>query len=262
LNISVGMMRRCNIWCIYVLIIVLVLIPKKNCDYCKGLTDRPCNFETLDFDGNSYVSFEELIQFISQNPDLAKETIVKYVLIFERTFYQNDFNDDGQLSKFEWERGSEVISVLSRIISAIFQFGSSAFDEYVNLYLEMRNCDFHCLGTNCDRRICEQKCTTFEFEYKEVAGVIAMDIMFLKMQEDVKKEFSNGIGRYGILIKGKLIGPEAKHDLEKLQFIDLNNDGRLDDKEILNVLQIVQEKVANAVKEKCDIWIEEGRARL
>ena len=112
-------MRRCVIWCIYNLIIVFVFIPKKSCgDQCKRVINKTCDFETLDYDGNSYVSFEELIHFISQNQDLHTNTTnTKNILLFGRIFYQNDFNDDGRLSRFEWKRGNEVISVLSRIIS-------------------------------------------------------------------------------------------------------------------------------------------------
>ena len=82
---------------------------------CNVTTDASYDFETIDYDGNNLISFEELIRFISHDPDLDKETTVEKILQYGKTFYQNDFNDDGKLSRFEWRRGREVISVLGRL---------------------------------------------------------------------------------------------------------------------------------------------------
>ena len=71
-------------------------------------------------------------------------------------------------------------------LAAIIQFGPSGFDEYINSYLEIRkNCDVIChLNDKCDRNICEQNCTVFEFDDEEVIGSKEMDDIFLKMNED------------------------------------------------------------------------------
>ena len=93
---------------------IILLILKTDCKHCNG---GVCDFDNIDSDGSNYISFDELIRFISRNPDLDKEAIVETIITHGKTFYQNDFNDDGQLSKFEWNRGGEVISVLGRLLT-------------------------------------------------------------------------------------------------------------------------------------------------
>ena len=108
-------MRNLTSCHINITLIVVLLILKTSSWYCNSTTDGSCDFETIDSDGNNHISFEELIRFISRNPDLDKETLVEAIVQHGKTFYQNDFNDDGQLSRFEWKRGQEVISVLGRL---------------------------------------------------------------------------------------------------------------------------------------------------
>ena len=102
--------------------ILIVFVPNEYyTEYCNGVvptnSSEPCDFETVDADGNNLVSFEEMIRFISKNKSLERKSFVKYIILYGKTFNQNDFNEDGQLSKFEWVRGGEVVSVLGRLIS-------------------------------------------------------------------------------------------------------------------------------------------------
>ena len=99
------------------------------------------------------------------------------------------------------------------------------------------------LNYNCDIKTCEQNCITFEFEYEEVRGIVAMSKMFQKIQEDVKTEFGNGVGRYGVIIKGKIIGSDVKYNPDKLRSIDLNIDGRLDDKGIMSEILLASDEM-------------------
>ena len=102
--------------------IFVVIVPNEYyTEYCNGVvptnSSEPCDFETVDADGNNLVSLEEMIRFISKNKSLERKSFVKYIIVYGKTFKQNDFNEDGQLSKFEWVRGGEVVSVLGRLIS-------------------------------------------------------------------------------------------------------------------------------------------------
>lgn len=123
LNVSLQMPRSSNMmvnimaWFVKIAWIVFMLISINNCEHCNGLTDGTCDFDTVDMNSNNLVSFEELIHFISKNRNLDKESLIKYILVYGKSFYQNDFNGDGQLSRFEWARGGEVIAVISRLIS-------------------------------------------------------------------------------------------------------------------------------------------------
>lgn len=265
-------MRNFTICQIHITFIVVLIIQNASFWNCNSGMDSEwnewnefwngsCDFDTVDSDGNNHISFEELIRFISRNSDLDKETLVEAMLQHGKIFYQNDFNDDGQLSRFEWERGREVISVLGRLTLAIIKLGSSAFDEYVSSYLDIRtSCDLICSSNDkCDRNICEQNCTVFEFDYEEVIGSRAIEDIFLRMNDDVKEEIG---GSNGILIKEKLVNSHERYDPKVFKIIDLNHDGRLDDKEALDVLHDIRTKLFAAIKQKCDIWFDEYRESL
>jgi hypothetical protein len=116
--------------------------------------------------------------------------------------------------------------------TAILQFGSSGFDEYVNSYLEIRNCNFNCSSYNCNTPICTKDCATFEFQEKRIIGMEAIEEMFSKMEKDANKEITDN---NGILIKEKLISSMEKYDPKLLQFIDLNNNGLLDYKGMFKI---------------------------
>ena len=104
-------------WCVNIAWIMFILIPINNCEHCNGLTTGKCDFDTVDMNSNNLVSFEELIHFISKNRNLDKGSLIKYILVYGKSFYQNDFNRDGELSRFEWARGGELIAVIGRLIS-------------------------------------------------------------------------------------------------------------------------------------------------
>ncbi len=108
-NISAGFVK--------IALIVFMGISINNCEHCNGLTDETCDFDTVDMNSNNLISFEELIHFISKNRTLDKESLIKYILVYGKSFYQNDFNRDGELSRFEWARGGDLIAVIGRLIS-------------------------------------------------------------------------------------------------------------------------------------------------
>ena len=74
------------------------------------------NFEAADADNNTYVSFEELVRYVLKQQGLDQNTFIEPILLHAKIFYQHDFNDDGKLSIFEWKRGEELISVISRVL--------------------------------------------------------------------------------------------------------------------------------------------------
>ena len=108
---------------VFINIFIFVVLVPNECytEYCNGVVPtnigEPCGFETVDADGNNSISFEEIVKFISKNKSLKRKSLVKYIILYSKTFSQNDFNGDNQLSKFEWIRGGEVVSVLGRLIS-------------------------------------------------------------------------------------------------------------------------------------------------
>ena len=57
----------------------------------------------------------------------------------------------------------------------------------------------------------------------------AIEETFSKMEKTVNRELTDN---NGILIKQQLISSKEKYDSKPLQFIDLNNNGRLDSKGI------------------------------
>ena len=74
------------------------------------------NFEAADADNNTYVSFEELVRYVLKQQGLDQKISIEPILLHAKIFYQHDFNDDGKLSLFEWKRGEELISVISRVL--------------------------------------------------------------------------------------------------------------------------------------------------
>ena len=74
------------------------------------------NFEAADTDNNRYVSFEELVRYVLKQQGFEQNTFIEPILLHAKIFYQHDFNDDGKLSIFEWKRGEELISVISRVL--------------------------------------------------------------------------------------------------------------------------------------------------
>ena len=122
------------------LVVIIMLIDPANCDeenvFSNGsynfeavdivmnryvsfeelVSNGSYNFEAADTDNNRYVSFEELARYVLKQQSLDKNTSIEHILLHATIFYQHDFNDDGKLSIFEWKRGEELISVISRVL--------------------------------------------------------------------------------------------------------------------------------------------------
>ena len=98
------------------LVVIVLLIDPKICDKENVFSNRSYDFEAVDTDLNRYVSFEELVRYVLKQQGLDQNTFIEPILLHAKIFYQNDFNDDGKLSFFEWKRGEELISVISRVL--------------------------------------------------------------------------------------------------------------------------------------------------
>ena len=98
------------------LVIIVMLIDSDTCDKINVFSNRSYNFEAVDTDLNRYVSFEELVRYVLKQQALDQNTFIEPILRHAKIFYQHDFNDDGKLSIFEWKRGEELISVISRVL--------------------------------------------------------------------------------------------------------------------------------------------------
>ena len=103
----------------------------------------------------------------------------------------------------------------------------SIINEYIKTYLEtLDDCDAKCsIQQGCDIKCCEQACVTFEFDKHDVVGVKEMSKIFSKMKKDIKRHFTD---EGGILIQDKLLlGSKESYNLKKIQFLDLNQDGKV-----------------------------------
>ena len=110
-------MVRHNEFCwIANLAVIIMLVDPATCDKRNVFSNGSYNFEAVDTDLNGYVSFEELVRYVLKQRSLDQNTFIEPILLHAKIFYQNDFNDDGKLSFFEWKRGEELISVISRVL--------------------------------------------------------------------------------------------------------------------------------------------------
>ena len=103
----------------------------------------------------------------------------------------------------------------------------SIIDEYIKTYLESLD-DCVSKGSSeqgCDINCCQQNCVTFEFEKQDVVGVKEMKKIFLRMKMDITRYFSE---KGGISIRDKLLLESKKrYNSKKVQFLDANQDGKL-----------------------------------
>ena len=110
------MLRNKTFCLINNLVVIVMLIDPKVCNKENVFSNRSYDFEAVDTDLNGYVSFEELVRYVLKQKSFDQNTFIEPILLHAKIFYQNDFNDDGKLSFFEWKRGEELISVISRVL--------------------------------------------------------------------------------------------------------------------------------------------------
>ena len=110
------MLRNKTFGLITNLVMIVMIVDPKMCDKENVFSNRSYDFEAVDTDLNGYVSFEELVRYVLKQKSLDQNTFIEPILLHAKIFYQNDFNDDGKLSFFEWKRGEELISVISRVL--------------------------------------------------------------------------------------------------------------------------------------------------